>query len=74
MVKKNMGRPLKVNYMIMARLEDALRNGASVSEACKYAGISRDTYYRYMNNEDVFAKRIKAARNKHKLLAEFRVF
>lgn len=64
MVKKNMGRPPKVNYKVMTKLEDALRNGASVTEACNYASVSRDTYYRYLNTEDVFAKRMKVARSK----------
>lgn len=64
MVKKNMGRPPKVNYKLMAKLEDALKNGASVTEACSYANISRDTYYRYLNNEEVFADRMTAARGK----------
>lgn len=64
MVKKNIGRPPKVNYKVMTKLEDALRNGASVTEACKYARVSRDTYYRYMNNEDIFARRMTAARSK----------
>lgn len=64
MIKKNIGRPPKVNYKIMAKLEDALANGANVCEACKYAGISRDTYYRYLNEEEVFAKRMRMAYRK----------
>lgn len=62
--KKNIGRPAKVNYTVMSKLEDALQYGATVSEACYYAGISRDTFYRYFRNEEVFAKKMEAARNK----------
>lgn len=62
--KKAVGRPQKVDYTVMAKLEDALQYGATVSEACYYAGISRDTFYRYFRNEEVFAKKMEAARNK----------
>lgn len=75
MVKKNMGRPPKVNYKVMDKLEDALKNGASVTEACNYASISRDTYYRYLNNEEVFAERMATARRKSsKVLIEAILF
>lgn len=75
MVKKNIGRPPKVNYKVMARLSDALANGANVSEACNYANISRDTYYRYLNNEDIFAERMKVARSmRRKFLVEAILF
>lgn len=60
--KKAIGRPAKVNYTVMSKLEDALRYGASVSEACTYAGISRDTFYRHFRNEKVFSQKMKTAR------------
>lgn len=60
--KKAIGRPNKVNYTVMSKLEDALRYGASVSEACAYAGISRDTFYRHFRNEKVFSQKMKTAR------------
>lgn len=69
MLKKNVGRPLKVDYKLMSRLEDALRNGANVTEACNYAGISRDTYYRYLITHDVFAYRMQKARKTKTILA-----
>lgn len=75
MTNKSIGRPAKVNYKVMAKLEDALNNGASITEACNYAGISRDTYYRYLNNEEVFAKRIRIARSKpRKIMVEAILF
>lgn len=76
MVNKNIiGRPLKVTYKVMGKLEDALQNGANVTEACNYADISRDTYYRYINNEDVFASRMKTARSKpNKIMPEAKLF
>ena len=68
MIKKNIGRPLKVDYKIMSKLEDALQNGATVSEACKHAGISRDTYYRYLLTQEVFAFRMQAALRKKNVI------
>lgn len=68
--KKSVGRPQKVDYNVMAKLEDALQYGATISEACYYAGISRDTFYRYFRNEDVFAKKMEAARNKLLMIAK----
>lgn len=62
--KKAIGRPVKVNYTVMSKLEDALSNGASVTEACAYAGISRDTFYRHYRNEKIFAEKMKTARTK----------
>jgi hypothetical protein len=62
--KKAIGRPQKVDLTVMAKLEDALQYGATVSEACYYAGISRDTFYRYFKSEKTFADKMEAARNK----------
>ena len=61
--KKTVGRPLKVNYKIMMKLSDAIQHSANVSDACRYAGISRDTYYRHYNNNEVFAEKMQAAIN-----------
>lgn len=68
--KKAIGRPQKVDYTVMSKLEDALQYGATVSEACYYAGISRDTFYRYFRNEEVFANKMETARNKLLLVAK----
>lgn len=67
--KKAIGRPNKVNYTVMSKLEDALRYGASISEACTYAGISRDTFYRYFRTEQIFAEKMKAARTNNVCLS-----
>lgn len=62
--KKAIGRPVKVNYTVISKLEDALQHGASVSEACNHAGISRETFYKYFRNEEVFSQKMKTARAK----------
>lgn len=68
--KKAIGRPNKVNYTVMSKLEDSLRSGASISEACEYAGISRDTFYRHFRNEKIFANKVNAARINHLYLSK----
>lgn len=63
--KKTNGRPSKVNYTVMSKLEDALQHGTSVTEACAFAGISRDTFYRHFRKERVFTEKMKAARTNY---------
>ena len=67
--KKAIGRPAKVNYTVMSKLGDALRYGASISEACTYAGISRDTFYRHFRTEQIFATKMKTARTNNVCLS-----
>jgi DNA invertase Pin-like site-specific DNA recombinase len=70
-IKKAIGRPPKVNYKIIIRLADSIQHNASVTEACRYAGISRDTYYRHLN-EPVFAETMTIAKeNQSKLVFSF---
>lgn len=64
--KQAIGRPQKVNYTVMSKLEDALRSGTSITEACAYANISRDTYYRHYNNGGTFTERINLAKSSNK--------
>lgn len=71
-VRKATGRPLKVNYKIIIQLADAIQHNATITEACRYAGISRDTYYRYMNNQSVFAEKMTTAKyNQNKAVMSF---
>ncbi len=75
MINTIIGRPTKLNYKVMARLEDALENGATITQACAYANISRDAYYRYLNNEEIFAKRMGFARSRpRKIMIEAILF
>lgn len=52
------GRPTKINISTMVKLADALKNNYSVVDACKWAKVGRTTYYRHMNNNDVFATKM----------------
>lgn len=69
--KKPMGRPLKVDYKVIAELVNAIQTNSNITDACRYAGISRDTYYRHMNNK-VFAEKMATAKeNQNKLVMSF---
>ena len=67
-IKNAVGRPLKVDYKIMIKLADAIQHNANITDACRYAGISRDTFYRYLNNK-VFAEKMANAKNDQDKLA-----
>jgi ACT domain-containing protein len=70
--KKAIGRPLKVDYKIIIKLADAIQHNTNITDACRYAGISRDTFYRHMNNEEVFAEKMAIAKeNQTKLVMSF---
>lgn len=70
--KKVAGRPLKVNYKIIIKLADAIQHNANITEACRYAGISRDTFYRHYNEGQIFADKInKAKENQNKVVMSF---
>lgn len=71
-IKKATGRPHKVDYKIMMRLADSIQHNSTITEACRYTGISRDTFYRYMRTQPVFAeKMITAKENQNKVPITF---
>ena len=71
-IKKAVGRPPKVNYKTIIKLSDAIQHNANVTEACSYAGISRDTFYRHYNRERVFSDKIDSAKeNQNKVVMSF---
>lgn len=71
-VPKAIGRPPKVNYKIMIKLADAIQHNASITEACRYSGISKDTFFRYRKNNEVFAEKMAIAKdNQNKAVFSF---
>lgn len=71
-IKRAVGRPLKVDYRTIIKLADAIQHNATVTEACRYTGISRDTFYRHLNNEPVFAEKMTTAKyNQNRLVMSF---
>ncbi len=73
-IKKATGRPPKVTYKTMFRLADAIQHNSTISEACRYAGISPTTYFSYMKNQ-VFAEKMQAAKeNQNKVVFSFSTY
>lgn len=73
-IKKATGRPPKVTYNTMCKLADALQHNSTINEACRWAGISRTTYFYYMRNE-VFAEKMRAAKeNQNKVVFSFSTY
>lgn len=73
-IKKAVGRKPIVTYKTMLRLADALQHNSTISEACRYAGISTTTYFSYMNNE-VFAEKMNTAKeNRKKVVFSFSTY
>ncbi|MNY59414.1 hypothetical protein D3C86_1958610 [compost metagenome] len=71
-IKNAIGRPPKMSMKIIDKLSDAIQHNVTVTDACKYAGISRDTYYRYYKRESVFTDKIDTAKeNQNKLVMSF---
>lgn len=71
MIKKSVGRPPELTYKTMYKLADAIQHNSTIKEACRYAGISRNTYYRYLSNE-VFAEKMEEAHsNQDKVVFSF---
>jgi len=63
------GRPSKKTDSIVRKLEEATALDASIPEVCFYAGISKDTYYRWIKDDPKLSDRLKALRNKPVLKA-----
>lgn len=46
---------------IVRLLEAAFNNAFNITEACQYAGISRETYYSWLGDDDIFSYRMSVA-------------
>jgi ACT domain-containing protein len=69
--KRAIGRPPKVNYRTVVQLADLIQHNTTITEACRYVGISRDTYYRHFNNEVFAEKMVIAKDNQNKVVFSF---
>ena len=69
-VKKiKVGRPTSFTPETVKKLEEAFAIDASAEEACFYADISRETYYKWIKNNKAFSDRIESMRQRPVLLA-----
>ena len=62
-------RPTKLTPETVKKIEEAFSLDCTVSEACFYAWISRETYYTFIKKYPEYADRFEALRNKPVLLA-----
>ena len=74
-IKNAVGRPTKLNFKIVNKLSDSISHNYNISDSCKFAKISRSSYYYYLNNNSVFADEMKLARkNQTKVSFNFRTY
>jgi len=62
--KSKGGRPTKLNKIIVSKLEQAALLDCTVSEMCFAAGISRDTFYKWIKKDKELSDKLEAFRNK----------
>lgn len=60
---KKIGRPSKITPSIVRKLEEAFQHGSTVTEACFFSGISRETYYAHYKVDVQFSDRINRSRS-----------
>lgn len=53
----------KYNAEVVANLRSAFANAFTVEQACLYAGISKVTYYTWIEDRPEFAEQMERARN-----------
>ena len=58
--KSNAGRPTIYTDELVTKLESILKIGGSVVEACSYAMISKETYYRWFEEKLRFMTKMEA--------------
>lgn len=61
---KNVGRKTKLTPELVSKLEECAQLRATVSESCFYAGISRDSYYKWMKKYPELSDRLEELREK----------
>ena len=63
MKNKNLAwRPTKFDQEIVRKLQDAFKRDATTEEACSYAGISRETFYKRCRENKQFSDKIEQAK------------
>lgn len=61
-INKAAGRPTKVTMRTVVLLADAIAHNTSITDSCRFVGISRSVFYFYLKNNKVFAERIAIAK------------
>ena len=72
MIKKTISNRHKITYLTLINIADDIQHNNSVAEVCRKNRISRDSFYRYLNNEPEFTQIIiKAYEYQSKLPTPF---
>lgn len=71
--KKKTGRPLKIDEKVVGKLIEGFQNGFTVEEACRFAGIHKDTYYEECKRNPAFADEMDRAQDYPLILAKKRI-
>lgn len=64
------GRPTKLTDETVTKLESILKIGGTVEEACSYALISRETYYRWLKDNESFLTKMESAEHYSDIVAK----
>lgn len=56
-----MARPSSLTPEVVSLLEHSVMDGANITEACQVAGISRETYYKHLKEDEKFADKMADA-------------
>jgi AcrR family transcriptional regulator len=70
MTRKVIGRPTKITTGVVSKLEDAIRHGATVGEACYLSGISRETFYHHFRSDKEFSDKMELSRTWLRVIAK----
>lgn len=74
-IKKGVGRPPKFTMKTIDKLAFYIERNYNVSDSCKFAQISRSTYYKYLKTEPLFTDSIATAQdNANKVSFNFRTY
>lgn len=58
MIKKKISNRHRITYLTLINIADDIQHNNSVAEACRKNGISRQSFYYYLNNEPDFTQLI----------------
>lgn len=56
-----MARPSEMTEDVVKKLEDSLKNGFTITKSCQLSGISRETYYNWLEADPIFLDRMTFA-------------
>jgi len=70
LTKNNAGRPTIYTDELVTKLEGILKMGGTVDEACSYALISRETYYRWLDEKPDFMTKMESAQRYPDIVAK----